>query len=257
MADFPFARKAINVSYCKRINTMADPKRELALFQDFAGLLGLPITAVSNPNAPGRETGMDVVTVLDGKSIGAQITDYHADEGQTPGKRGSVLRKEEQAKAEEALKQSGPKVYGSWAPGNFVPPLSYRISDKISKANKHAYGVDELWLLVCAQDARYGATGSTFIASAVVSLDVLNRHLNPLLHASPFSRAFLFLYSERVVYGWAKDSDAWQLLKDKTELDKEHIRHMQELIFGRGKVREQWLSNPEGMSARSARGGSK
>ena len=230
---------------------MADSKREIALFQEFAGLIGLPIGTASNPNASGLETGMDVVTALDGKSIGVQLTDYHADENQTAGRRGPTLRSEEQAKAKEALKQSGPKVYGSSAPGDFIPPLLFRVQDKISKANKYTPAVDEMWLLVCAQDGRYGATGSTFIASAVVSLDALNHHLNPLLCASPFSKMFLFLYSERVVYGWTKEANQWALLKDKAELDKEHIRDIQELIFGRGKAREQWLSDPESMSAKA------
>jgi hypothetical protein len=64
---------------------MSDPKsqREIAVFQHFAALLGLSVGTVSNPNATGPETGMDVVTALDGKCIGVQLTDYHADEDRT------------------------------------------------------------------------------------------------------------------------------------------------------------------------------
>lgn len=213
--------------------TDAKSEREIALFQDFANLLGLAVGAASNPNENGPETGMDVATFLNGKRIGVQLTDYHADEDRTAGSRGQTLRSQEQKKAKQALTLSGPKVYGTWAPGAFIPPLLHRVRDKIEKADKHMPSIDELWLLVCAQDGRFGATGSTFIASTVVSLDVLDQHLNPLLSASRFDKMFLFLSLERVVYGWTKKSNRWNVLKDKPKLDEARVAEMQEILFGR------------------------
>jgi hypothetical protein len=226
-------------------------EREIAQFKDFAGVLGLTIGDVTDANAAGPETGMDVATTLGGRSIGVQITDYHADEDQTNGSRGQTLRSEEEKKAREALKQDGVKSYGSWAPGNYIPPLRYRLASKIAKASKYSVVKDELWLLVTAQDQRFGATGSTFIAAGVVSIETLNRELNEHLAASPFTRVFLFLASERAVYGWTKAANRWECLKEKPELDQEHVREMQELLFGRGKVRDAWLTDPEGMSEKA------
>ena len=223
-------------------------EREIAQFKDFSSVLGLAVGDVSDANAAGPETGMDVVTTLDGTSIGVQISDYHADEDQTKGSRGQTLRSEEQKKAREALKQSGPKVYGTWAPGNYIPPLRYRVQDKIAKASKYPVIKDELWLLVNAQDQRYGATGSTFIAASVVSTKTLDREMNALLSASPFTRVFLFLASERAVYGWTRAANCWKCLKDKPEVDQQHVREMQELLFGRGKLRNAWFADPDGNS---------
>ena len=232
---------------------MANKKseREIAQFKDFASFLGIAVGGIFDANAAGQETGMDIVTTLDGKSIGVQLTDYHADEDQRAGSRGQTLRSEEQKKASEALKQSGPKVYGAWVPGNYIPPLRYRFEDKIAKAHKYPIPKHELWLLVNAQDRRYGATGATFIAAAVISEETLDREFNALLSASPFARVFLFLASERVVYGWTKASNRWELLKDKPEVDQQHVREMQELLFGRGKLRDEWLADPDGMSEKA------
>lgn len=62
---------------------------------------------------------------------------------------------------------------------------------------------------------------------------------------------FLFLAMERVVYGWDRGSNRWALLKDKQELDKEHVREMQELLFGRGALCDQWLSDPDAMTEKA------
>jgi hypothetical protein len=230
---------------------MANPEREIAMFQDFAALLGLAVGPVSNPNTTGSETGMDVVTVLAGKRIGAQLTDYHADEHRTAGPRKKTLRSQEEKKAKQASERNGAQVYGTWASAEFIPPLVYRVREKITKAGNYPVSVDELWLLVCAQDPRWGATSSTFIASAMVSVDVLNQHVSPPLFESSFDRMFLFLCLERVVYGWTKATNHWELIKDKPEQDKEHVEATRKLLFDRGRHREQWLADPDGMAERA------
>ena len=94
---------------------------------------------------------------------------------------------------------------------------------------------------------RFWARGYFCTTSGNVT-DDLDKHFNSLIGTSPFSRVFPFLCSERVVYGWTKERNRWQLLKAKTELDEEHVKQMQKLLFGRGEERERWLSDSERMS---------
>ncbi len=228
---------------------MGNPVEEVEMVRKLVDLLALDISNPINPNTPSVETGMDVLTNFGSRKVGIQVTVYHADEG-VAGQKGSLLRNEEERKAREALRQDGPKVYGSWAPADYVPPLRHRIQEKIAIAAKHTYQVDELWLLVCAQYPRYGATSSTMIASAVVDIGHLNNNFGSILANAPFDRVFLFLSSEHVVYDWRKQQ-GWQLLKDKTPVDQAHIEHMRGLVFGHDKDRADWLSDPEGMSERA------
>jgi hypothetical protein len=225
---------------------MAKYVDELSAAKRLTELLELPIISPSSPNSPGVETGVDVQFLLGTRKIGVQATVYHADEGQEPGQRGSPLRSEEMAKAREAMTRDGLKCYGHWATASYGPPLQRRVQDKISKALARVFDFDELWLLVEAQVPNWGGTSSTMISPAVVRLEELDRLTDGMLTNSPFSKAFLLIHLDGVVYGWEREK-RWQLAKDKSSAAYVDQKEIQDIVFRRGDARERWLSDPQGM----------
>jgi hypothetical protein len=176
-------------------------------------LLGYAPTDYFDPNRPGVESGADVEILRGNSRVGVQVTEYHADEGQTPVD-GSLLRADEKRKAKKAQESDSPvKAYGHGASASYILPLSRRVRDKVDKARARPNSdFDELWLLVCAQIPDWGGTGSTMISPAVVSLDDLNSHIAPILTGGPFSRAFLLIWLEGAVYGWTPEDGKWNVL---------------------------------------------
>ena len=195
---------------------MADPVLEQAAVERLCKLLNYAPKSYRNPNSPGVETGVDVELALDGRLVGVQVTEFHVDEGAGHSKAGSRARKNEVNIAKEALKGSGRvKAYGFSASADYLPSLLKRIEEKVKKANARPItGFDEIWLLVCAQVSPWGATGSTFISRDSVCASRLNSQGGALLHGSPFSRVFLMLMLEGVVYGWSPEDGEWRLLND-------------------------------------------
>jgi hypothetical protein len=213
-------------------------------------LLGYTATDYSNPNTPVVQSGADVEIWLNGSRIGVQVTVYHADEGQVP-VAGSPLRADEEGKAKHALKSGSPvKAYGHWASANYIPALSRRVKDKVDKARARPNtDFDELWLLVCAEIPRWGGTGSTMISPAVVGLDDLNAHIAPILNGEPFSRAFLLIWLEGVVYGWTSEGGAWHVLRDAAVPVRDDNKRLADIAFNHDNAPEPWLRDPEGSFA--------
>jgi hypothetical protein len=109
---------------------MANFEEESTMVCDLAKFLGIGISNPTNPNRASLETGMDVLTLLAGRKIGVQVTVYHADEAQVSGRKGSFLRREEEKKARQALRQDGVKAYGTWAPANYIPQCGIGLERK-------------------------------------------------------------------------------------------------------------------------------
>ena len=145
---------------------MADEKtkRELAVFTDFATLAGYPVSGIVGPYSPGVETGMDVVDSLDGKTSTYRLPRRRRPNGGRAHADAPQRRAKKSKRGNEAERPPSIWAMGS---GRFRAAPHLSIKDKIEKARKYPKTVDELWLLVCAQDPRYGATGSTFISSKI------------------------------------------------------------------------------------------
>jgi hypothetical protein len=153
----------------------------------------------------------DVDAAIGGRSIGVEVTVFHADEGL--GRRGSVLR----ATEEKAAKQAGGDPYLMWGIIDPLPGLITRINDKVTIAEDYdRRRFDELWLLIVGQFPKPGAVGSTFALSAALNAPCLNRHLHELLSKSPFARAYLYLSLEQTIYAWTP-SEGWRLLMGSPE----------------------------------------
>ena len=80
---------------------MPDLAAELWAVQHLSALCGMNVTNIRDAKtALGPvERGLAVVFDLDGWRVGAQHTIFHPDEGQAPGKRGSLARAKEEATA--------------------------------------------------------------------------------------------------------------------------------------------------------------
>jgi hypothetical protein len=94
-----------------------------------------------------------------------------------------------------------------------LPPLSARVTDKVEKAAAFVgCEFDQVWLLVWAQVNSWGATGSTWITKEMVDVADLNTTIAPILSGSKFTRTFLFLGLEKVVYGWTSQDQQFREL---------------------------------------------
>ncbi|MBG0791965.1 hypothetical protein IYY11_00365 [Methylocystis sp. H62] len=184
--------------------------RERDAVRKLCSILGYAPSAYEDPNSRSVESGGDVKLLFGERAVGLQVTDYHADEGPTP-REGSRLRAEEERKARAAMEAPDPvKAYGHWAPAGYIGPLSFRIKDKVEKTAKHdGHSFDEMWLLICAQINGWGASASTMISPDLVRLNDLDEKVSPMLRCSVFSRAFLLLELDGIVFGWDKGENRW------------------------------------------------
>jgi hypothetical protein len=183
-------------------SSVASFEREKALVEHLLRRLNLPAVSFSNPNADGKETGIDVVAhFVNGSTLGVQVTEI--DPHPMPGK----------ARAEEKLVagKDPNRVYAAWAQNDrcvILDALARSIQKKASIADQHSCSeVPELWLLVCAGIPEHGAAVSTFVMTPWLSADDLNFVSDSLLEKSKFARSFFLpiLGAERAIYGWRKN----------------------------------------------------
>ena len=141
---------------------MPDLAAELWAVQHLAALCGMNVTNIRDAKtALGPvERGLDVVFDLDGWSVGAQHTIFHADEGHAPGKRGSYARAKEEATA-----RATQAPFGVWGVADYRPALALRLQEKCAVAARHDTRdvVEQTWLIVSACLNRWGAAASTMI----------------------------------------------------------------------------------------------
>jgi hypothetical protein len=149
----------------------------------------------------------DVDATIGGRSIGVEVTVFHADEGL--GRGGSVLR----ATEEKTARQSGGGPYLVWGIVDPVPGLITRIRDKVTVVTAYdRRRFTELRLLIVAQFPKPGAAASTFGLSAALNERSLSQHLHELLSGSAFDQAYLHLSLEQTIYAWTR-SEGWRLVK--------------------------------------------
>lgn len=179
---------------------------------------------MSNPKTEhGEETGLDVLCTIDGQKIGIQVTEYMPDYGLP-----SALDRPSRAK-EKALAKENPGGYGFPVLGEYVAALAHSLTIKLQKTFS---AVDEGWLLVAAQNPNYGATSSTFVAADHVNIERLNEALDPLLAEKHYTKAFLLLTLEGVLFEWNRQAK-WHLRADsRTPLDPQRVEALRRKFFG-------------------------
>ena len=177
----------------------------------------------------------DVDAAIGGRSIGVEVTVFHADEG--PGRGGSVLR----ATEEKAARQAGSGPSGGWIPVDPLPGLAARIRDKVTIAEAYdRRRFTELWLLIVAQLQKSGAVASTFALSAALNAPSLNQQLHDLLTRSAFDQAYLHLSLEQTIYVWTR-SERWRLVTGSPPASGGS-----ELWFKSALRDPEWLRDPAG-----------
>jgi hypothetical protein len=209
---------------------MPDLAAELWAVQHLAALCGMNVTNIRDAKTAlgSVERGLDVVFDLDGRRIGAQHTIFHADEGQAPGKRGSLARAKEEATA-----RATQAPFGVWGVADYRPALALRLQEKCAIAARHDTRdvVAQTWLVVSACLNRWGAAASTMIVPALVQTDELNRLFHGPLCGSRFERVYLVLHIGSVVFGWTR-AEGWRIVADPDARERElHRARMNDLIF--------------------------
>ena len=195
---------------------MASFEREEALAQHLLVRLGLGDATTDDPNAGGKETGIDVtVRLADGQTIGVQVTEV--DPYLLPGS----ARAQEKAIAKTALD----KPYGMWGQNDplvVIDAIARAITGKVEIAAKHAFdGYDEVWLLLCGGIPEHGAVVSTFVMTPWLSAEDLNSATDSLLRRSAYDRCFLLpiLGAEQAFYPWDRAS-GWEKRVQSTQAQR-------------------------------------
>jgi hypothetical protein len=175
--------------------------REQALANYLLHRLSLDATDTSDPNATGKETGIDLLVRLsDGRLIGIQVTEV--DPYDTPGK----ARKKEKHKAKAVPE----KRYGMYAQNDrrvVVDAITRSIRRKVETAERHSFDhLDEAWLLICAGIPELGTAASSFAMTPPLSAEDMGSATDSILNGSKYSRCFFLpiLGAERGFYRWEK-----------------------------------------------------
>jgi hypothetical protein len=114
-------------------NIVASFEREKALVEHLLRRLSLESTSLSDPNAGGSETGMDVIVHLaDGRAVGIQVTeiDPYPEAGKARAEERRIAGKDQD------------HVYGMWAqndPQIIVASLARSIKRKAAIADRHSF----------------------------------------------------------------------------------------------------------------------
>jgi hypothetical protein len=179
-------------------------RREEDLAKRLLRRLRLDWHATSNPNACGKETGIDVLVVLnDGRTIGLQVTVL--DPYPEPGK----------ARAQEKrVADASPAGYGGFAQNDrqaYLDSLVRTIKRKTAIAERNSFealGLAEVWLLVCAGIPEHGAVVSTFVNTPILREQDLEVATGGVLHKSKYNLCVFHPIqgAERALYCWQKHS---------------------------------------------------
>ena len=147
----------------------------------------------------------DVVALINRKSIGIEVTKFHADE--RPTFKGSTLRVEEKKK----VSKSGGGAYAMWGVTNLIPGLVTRINEKIKVATTYDHTCyEQLWLLISSQIPMVNAVVSTF--AFPLDISELNDATHAQLCRSLFSAVHFHLMMTHGVYSWSR-TERWQVAK--------------------------------------------
>jgi hypothetical protein len=195
--------------------------RESDLVERLLRRLGLNWHTPSNPNAGGKETGIDVFVPLnDGRIIGVQVTTL--DPHLKPGK----------ARAQE-MRTAGrtPAVYSGWAqndPRTCLESFGSAVKRKIAIAERRSFGelgLTEVWLLVCSGIPEHGAVVSTMVMTPWLHEHDIEVATGGALQNSKYDRCFYLpiIAPEGAFYRWRRNS-TWEkavVLKDICKIPRE------------------------------------
>ena len=133
----------------------------------------------------GRETGIDVVMIGQGRRIGFQVTEYDGGEGVA--NLGAGRMRADEVRLKRASFPNG--VYGGWGSPHFGTAFAARVMEKIDKACKYDFAeVEEIWLLVSA--GLPDSPTATFVPHFHISADDLNRSTATILAQSCYAGPF-------------------------------------------------------------------
>ena len=175
---------------------MASFAREKWLTECLLKRLNLNVASISNPNANGQETGMDVlVTLGDHFTICIQVTEI--DPYPIPGK----------ARAQETRLTKN-KIYGGWGQNELkvlLHSLVRTVERKVGIAARHSALGNETWLLICGGVP--DAAVSTFVTSPWLSAPDMNDATDSILQKSRYDHSFFLpiLGVEQAFYCWERN----------------------------------------------------
>jgi hypothetical protein len=164
--------------------------------------MGLVAEALLEPNNGGKhESGADVVAIIQGRTVGIQVTDI--DTGSRPGQ----ARAAETRLAKAAVADG--TTYWTWGQ-NDGETIIARIGQAVARKSRISVaGFDEFWLLMCAGVPAVGAVGATMIMTPWLETDALDARTTNDLASSNYTRAFIDVIlgvEEKALYEWRRDA---------------------------------------------------
>jgi hypothetical protein len=205
---------------------MGSYERERPFVQQMLDLAAIVPDQITDPKVELQdESGLDVRCLIGGRTIGIQVTEYDADKGLP-----SWASLPEKSRARELkLAKEKPGGYGFSVSGEYIRALKSCLEDKLQKT--FAW-VDEGWLLIAAQNPKYGATSSTFVAAEHVSIERLNAELHPLLSGKQYAKAFLLLSLQQVLFEWRPETQ-WRCQADlRRTVDAQRVETLRKKLLG-------------------------
>ena len=157
------------------------------MVQHLLNRLRLGEAATDDPNAVGKETGVDVtVGLTDGRLIGVQVTEVNPYPARRLGPRPGEGDCEDRSR--QALWYVGAeRSFGR------SRAVARAITRKVEIAAKHSFeGYDEVWLLLCGGIPEHGAVVSTFVMTPWLSAEDLNTATDSLLRGSSYHGVSFF-----------------------------------------------------------------
>jgi len=183
------------------MNTMASQfEREKHLVQLLTQRLGWPGVDCYDPNAPGHETGADVLVVCKCRRDGFQVTEI--DTGRTKGRARNHEIK--------AWRDSGMCMYAVWAqndPSVLRAAIRRAVLEKVEIAKRHDFKeFDCVRLLVSGGIPEMGSVASTLIISLGLDPSALDAVTLDCLAGSKYEFAYLqcILDIEHALYTWQR-----------------------------------------------------
>ena len=184
-------------------------QHELEFTRRFLADIELQYTSLVSSDRP------DIRAVIADRNIGIEVTVFHADEGNAHKPNEDTLRQE----GERTARETPDQIHTTAIPTLPYAALEARINAKIAKAAQYDPShIDELWLLIPAQQPTLGALAATYVSASLVNQNELNRMFHEKLLASHFSRVYWHLIGDHAIIGW-DGLAGWQIVRQREEPD--------------------------------------
>lgn len=170
-----------------------------ALLQD----LGKEAVALESPNPPAPDV---IVRWRSGITEAFEVTEVHPDE--VPAQ-GSATREREERRARAA-----PGTLAmTWLQTESMPAILHRAAEKTRRASSYELGADQpLSLLLVGTLRLPTALAATFVVPETLNVARLNEGLHEALDRSRFTRAYLHLQLQHVLWEWNRP-DGWRVVR--------------------------------------------